>query len=234
MKRLLDLFSCAGGAGYGYRQAGFHVTGVDIAPQKHYAGDVFVQADALEYVLAHGWQFDAIHASPPCQRYSEQTPPERRDSHPDLIAPTRFVLRSLGLPYVMENVEGAKHLLKNPIMVCGTQVGLPRIWRHRYFECPWLDDLPFLLQHPCCHAEEPVLLTGMGNKYIDGKRRKRFTMAEKKAASGIDWMTGDELTEAIPPAYTKFIGERLMHWLEQRSDDRLSECSLFELAEAGD
>lgn len=206
--RLLDCFSGAGGAGYGYKLAGFHVTGIDVDPQPRYAGDVFIQADALEFIAAHGHEYDAIHASPPCQRYSEATNPAYRDGHPDLIEPSRRLLKATGRPYVIENVEGAIDELINPVILCGTMFGLP-IWRHRCFEI-W-PELFFLLP-PCAHVGRPILITGMGNTPRKDKCNKRYKspIAEKRQAIGIDWMTTGEITQAIPPAYTKWIGERLL------------------------
>lgn len=134
--RVLDLFCGAGGAAMGYHHAGFDVTGVDIAPQPRYPF-AFIQADALEYVGSLSWvelmQYDAIHASPPCQSYSVM-------SHlpgvgaPMLIADTRAALAATGLPYVIENVEGARREMRDPVMLCGTMfAGLP-VRRHRRFE----------------------------------------------------------------------------------------------------
>lgn len=205
--RLLDLFCCAGGAAMGYHRAGFDVVGVDIAPQPHYPF-AFVQADALAYVAEHGHEFDAIHASPPCQAYSTFTPLTHRDNHPDLIAPTRELLRATGKPYVIENVGGARHLLNNPLMLCGSMVGLP-IWRHRYFEI-WPELL--MLVPSCRHDFRPVLITDHGgpNANGPGKPRKRTPVDVKRSAIGIEWMTEAELTEAIPPAYTEFIGRQLI------------------------
>ena len=209
--RLLDLFCCAGGATKGYQRAGFYVVGVDNRPQPHYCGDEFVQADALEYAAAHGREFDAIHASPPCQAYSTFTPLTYRRNHADLIASTRELLQVTGKPYVIENVGGARYLLNNPFMLCGSMVGLP-IWRHRYFEL-WPSIL--LLVPPCRHDFKPVLITDHGgpNANGPGKPRKRTPVSVKRDAIGIDWMTEAELTEAIPPAYTFYIGTQLMQRL---------------------
>lgn len=102
MPKLLDLFSCAGGAGVGYRRAGFEVTGVDIADQPRYPFE-FIQADAIEYVLAHGHEYDVIHASPPCQVHSI-TANAHDNAHPDLLEPTRAALIEIGRPYIIENV----------------------------------------------------------------------------------------------------------------------------------
>ena len=144
--RLLDLFCGAGGAARGYQMAGFHVTGVDIKPQPNYAGDVFVQADALEYVAAHGHEFDAIHASPPCHAYSTVTGRNRRNTkrYPDLIPPTRELLLVCGSPWIMENVEGAP--IKSPVRLCGSSFGLD-VRRHRLFETSF----PVAMVPPCAH-----------------------------------------------------------------------------------
>jgi DNA (cytosine-5)-methyltransferase 1 len=216
--RLLDLFCGAGGAAMGYHRAGFDVVGVDNRPQPHYPFE-FYQADALEFCAQHGAEYDVIHASPPCQAYSEATPVLYRALHPDLIAPTRDALQATGHPYVIENVESARALLVNPVMLCGTMFLLP-IWRHRYFE---LFPRVFVLVHPCNHnrtpveidgiqLQVPVLCTGGG----DGQRANRKThrprgkVCDIRLAMGIDWMVQSELTEAIPPAYTEFIGRQLI------------------------
>ena len=226
--RLLVLFSGAGGAAVGYHRAGFwEIVGVDSAPQPRYPFEFF-QADALEYLAAHGREFDAVHASPPCQFYSEATPEDYRASHPDLIVPVRDALRELGRPYVIENVAGARALLVNPLMLCGSALGLP-IERHRFFEI-WPEQ--FELTPPCAHhygatwamiggqsrrVEIPVLCSGGG----DGQRAKRknhrprSTVAEIGWAMGIDWMLQRELTEAIPPAYTEFIGTILLRAMRE-------------------
>jgi DNA (cytosine-5)-methyltransferase 1 len=208
--KLLDLFCGAGGAAYGYMLAGFHVTGIDINPQPRYRGDDFVQADALEYVAAHGHEFDVIHASPPCQRYSVQTAMRYRDNHPDLIAPTRELLRAAGKPYVIENVENARALLINPIKLCGSMFGL-NLWRHRYFEM-WPDVL--CLTPICNHAELPVLITGTTRRKPEKGGRMEYSAQQCRDASGLHWMTRKEMDEAIPPIFTKWIGERLMKAVE--------------------
>lgn len=201
--RLLDLYCGAGGAGMGYHRAGFDVVGVDIRPQKNYPFE-FIQADALEYCRAHGHEFDAIHASPPCQAYSECTPLDARAGHPDLIAPTRAALMATGLPYAIENVEGARRRMLNPVLLCGTMFGL-NVWRHRYFEMS-----PATIMSPmaCSHGQfpRPVLLTGSAKGRVSGS----FTVATMRAAAGLDWMTRDGIDQAIPPAYTEWIGKTLM------------------------
>jgi DNA (cytosine-5)-methyltransferase 1 len=204
--RLLDLFCGAGGCSVGYHRAGFDVVGVDIAPQRRYPFE-FHQGDALEFVAAHGHEFDAIHASPPCQHYSEATPLHIRESKPDMIAATRDATLPFGVPYVIENVENARRHLVNPVMLCGTMFGLP-IWRHRYFE---VAPVWFLAPHPCYHRGRPVVLHPGSNAR---KGRGDMGTAVERDAMGIDWMTGTELDEAIPPVYTEFIGKQLRAYLE--------------------
>jgi len=215
--RLLDLFCGAGGAARGYQQAGFYVVGVDIKPQPRYAGDEFHQGDALGMAF-YLRGFDAIHASPPCQRFSDLAKRNgNAEAWPDLIAPIRERLDAWGLPYVIENVEGAPLLA--PTVLCGTQFGL-RVLRHRLFESnEKLDDGPTNLvphpkKHPLCYTRDKrkahygklnemqdfVSVNGGGN----------CSIAAARDAMGVDWMTKAEINEAIPPAYTRFIGEQLL------------------------
>ena len=227
--RLLDLFCGAGGAAMGYHRAGFEVVGVDIAPQKRYPFR-FVQADALAYVREHGHEFDAIHASPPCQRYSALRSRHGDRDYPDLVAPTRDALNAAGLPWVIENVPGAP--LLSPMLLCGTMFGLVtesgELWRHRLFETSWPCAV---LTPPCHHTARPIRCYGGGGLYsrnppprrvvgISGHtggrelRRAGCTprsgIEERRAVMGIAWMTRDELSQAIPPAYTEFIGRFLL------------------------
>lgn len=201
--RLLDLFCGGGGAARGYQMAGFHVTGIDNRPQPRYAGDAFIQADALEYVAGHGHEYDVIHASPPCQAYSSMRHVTGK-SYPDLVAPTRRALQATGKPFVIENVFGAP--LLQPLMLCGTMFGLDVI-RHRLFEiCPEI----YALTPPCCHnkscakqgrAVKPGQFITVTGSY-SGAQFARDAM-------GIDWMSRAEMSQAIPPAYTLFIGQQL-------------------------
>lgn len=206
--KILDLFCGAGGAGMGYHRAGFTVTGVDIAPQPRYPF-AFIQGDALQYVCEHWQQYDAIHASPPCQRFSSMTKTAgTQNSHPDLIAPARVLLRFIGLPYVIENVAGAP--LHNALMLCGTMFGLDVI-RHRYFEMSH----PIYFTPPCQHLK-PVVRHGRPvdlQTHYHGVTGHFSGVPEARQAMGIDWMTQGELAESIPPAYTEFIGKQLMRHL---------------------
>lgn len=202
---LLDLFCGAGGAAMGYHRAGFRVVGVDIAPQPRYPFQ-FVQMDALEFARAYGSRFDVIHASPPCQFYSRATP--RPHQHPDLIAATREVVSLLGVSYVIENVPDAAGELINPLMLCGTMFGLLTT-RHRFFET---EPVIWWPPAPCSHQRATVK---MGRR-PDPERHYinpvgHFTgMAFAQKALGIDWMRQAELAQAIPPAYTEFIGKQLI------------------------
>ena len=211
--RLLDAFSGAGGAARGYQLAGFHVTGVDIRPQPRYVGDAFVQGDAIAYIREHGHEYDAIHASPPCQAFTRAghlRSAQGGACHvPDLIAPTRAALVASGRPWVIENVAGAPLLA--PQALCGSAFGL-RVRRHRLFEMGGF----WFLVPPCRHREQgrPVgVYHRLADEVPHGGRTAR-TLAEAREAMGIAWMEWDELKEAIPPAYTSLIGAQLRRYLE--------------------
>jgi DNA (cytosine-5)-methyltransferase 1 len=210
--RLLDLFSGAGGAAMGYHRAGFEVVGVDIAPQPRYPFE-FHQADALTFPLDG---FDAIHASPPCQRYSKaQNAAKNAAAHPDLIWPIRARLRTVELPWVIENVEGAP--LLGAVTICGTGLGMVHdgfeIRRHRLFESN-----VSMMGVPCAHRlpAAPVFGHSAGR---DWRRRhgRDFGAADKAAAMGIDWMNRNEVSEAIPPAFAEHIGSYLLAAVERKA-----------------
>jgi DNA (cytosine-5)-methyltransferase 1 len=206
--RLLDLFCGAGGAAMGYHRAGFEVVGVDIKPQKHYPFE-FHQADAMTYPLDG---FDVIHASPPCQGYSVANNIWQHE-HPKLIPELRQRLKESGLPYVIENVPGAP---LNGFTLCGLSFGL-NVKRHRIFETtiPMLvmpcgshdGDWLLVFGHTVLERGHVIRKTPAGNDTI---RRKHTTTERGREAMGIDWMARDELSEAVPPAYTEFIGKQLM------------------------
>lgn len=204
--KLLDLFCCAGGAGEGYARAGFDVTGVDIQHQKNNP-HVFIQADALEYVKAHGKEFDAIHASPPCQAYSMASKSQRNQGkiYPDLLAATRRALRDTGKPWIIENVPGAP--MRADFKLCGCQFGLD-LRRERWFETSW-NGIALL---PTCHHPHPVVsVVGHGTPTWVRERLGFNPMIKHyRAAMGIDWMNRSELSQAIPPAYTEWIGKQLI------------------------
>jgi DNA (cytosine-5)-methyltransferase 1 len=216
--RLLDLFCCAGGAGMGYARAGFEVVGVDKDPQPRYPF-AFIQADVLSLDPRFLAFFDAIHASPPCQRYSDLAKRNgNADAHPDLVEPTRRMLRASGRPYIIENVEGAP--LIEPVMLCGTMFPGLRVLRHRLFESNRRLSAPAHGKHPLVFTHDKrkahygaldeatafVQVTGGGN----------CSKAAAADAMGIDWMTKDEMNEAIPPAYTEWLGAQMIAELRRR------------------
>ena len=214
--RLLDLFCCAGGAGVGYSKAGFDVVGVDIRPQPNYPLP-FIQADALTLDPKFLATFDAIHASPPCQSYSDLAK-RNGNGHewPRLIEPVREMLMKTGLPYVIENVDGAP--LINAVVLCGTMFPKLRVLRHRLFEANFIITPPPHKKHPKVHTfdrrkshfgktdewKDFVQVTGGGN----------CTLAAAKQAMGIDWMTKGEINESIPPAYAELVGKQLLRQIE--------------------
>lgn len=205
--RLLDTFSGAGGAAMGYHRAGFEVVGVDHVHQKRYPFE-FRQADALEFIREHGREFDVIHASPPCQRYSV-TRSLHNNEHPDLVGPTRAALQKVGKPYVIENVPGAP--LMNYVILCGTMFEL-RVIRHRWFEC----EPPILMApHTCNHWAKCARTSKIPNPDQFWSIAGKFGGTKSAAAAmGIDWMTRDfELSQAIPPAYTEWLGRRILEAL---------------------
>jgi len=232
--RLLDLFCGAGGAAMGYHRAGFDVVGVDIAPQPHYPFE-FHQADAMTVLsdLAdkgcaitalgselHLADFDAIHASPPCQTYSSITHTNggqaNRDNHPDLVDPVRSELQRIGLPWVMENVEGAP--MSDVLMLCGSMFDLGLhparkvyLKRHRLFEA----SLFLWPPAPCAHTGRALAVYGHtgGQSRRDGGGAAFGSKSEWMDAMQIDWMNADMIAEAIPPAYTEWIGAQLLRAL---------------------
>jgi DNA (cytosine-5)-methyltransferase 1 len=211
--RLLDLYCGAGGAAMGYHRAGFDVVGVDIKPQPRYPFE-FVQGDALSFLTdtRNDWtdgQFQAIHASPPCQRYSTATGwSGNRLDHPDLLAPTRTALQATGLPWIIENVQSAP--MRPDVILCGQMFGL-RTYRHRWFELGgWWTLCPMHPQHTVAAS------TWRRRAWLTGQHVTATTYLAPDmgpAVLGIDWMDGYELPQAIPPAYTQFIGEQLISHL---------------------
>lgn len=209
--KILDLYCCQGGAAKGYDDAGFDVTGVDKYPQPRYPYR-FVLADAIAYVLEHGAEYDFIHASPPCQLDSDTQVIQGRE-HPDLIGPTRDALEATGVPYVIENVGGATSKLRNPQMLCGWMFGLTLTYRHRFFETGgWEMSVP---EHPWHTARQAK----MGRMPRPGETVQAIGNYAGspliKAEWGVPWMNRDGTREAIPPAYSRYVGEQFMKWKEQ-------------------
>lgn len=215
---LLDICCKAGGASYGYYLAGFDVVGVDREPQPHYPFP-FIQADLRD--LDPQWlaeNFETVAASPPCWAHSDLKHRTGRE-YEDFIPETRALLQASGLPYVMENVEGAP--LDNPLVLCGTQFDGLRVTRHRLFESNTL------LYPPRPHGKHPLHFTHDKRKAHYGRLDEwsafvtvtgggNCSKAAAAAAMGIPsgWMTKDEMNQAIPPAYTEWIGRQVAAHLD--------------------
>jgi DNA (cytosine-5)-methyltransferase 1 len=236
--RALDLFCGAGGGARGLQQAGFHVTGVDLAPQPRYYGDAFIQADvldlapqpqdccdaflqavALELSIEFLRGFDFLWASPPCQAHSALRHAHNARRRDDLIAATREMLVASGRPYVIENVVGAP--LRDPFLLCGTMFDLrtpcgAELRRHRIFEAS------FAVSEPACAHRPGAAVLGIYGGHFRNRRRPAgtnhlpqtdFSASDAHAAMGISWkMTTAEISQAIPPAYSEFIAGE---WIEQ-------------------
>lgn len=203
MPRILDLFCCEGGAGMGYQLAGFEVTGVDNRPQPRYPFEV-IHADAIDLLSNAAFldQFDAIHASPPCQAYSRATMSGGGvpSDHPDLVAPVRQLLMAQPRPWIIENVPLAP--VRPDYILCGSQFGL-RVRRHRWFETSWRG---FSLIQPCAHpADELPFIHKDERAYAD--------------ELGGYWMSNKGGRQAIPPAYTEYLGTELLAVLEMETTD---------------
>lgn len=198
----------------GYHLAGFdEIVGIDIEPQPNYPFD-FTQGDALDslsVIATPEWQkihgpFDLIHASPPCQAYSVQTVMHDRTQYPDLVAIVRMKLARTGSPWIIENVPGSP--LQGYVQVCGSGLGMERIRRHRWFEASFP-----LMGAPCQHGitREPLGVTGHSENGRGYKERVMpHGLAARREAMGINWMDRDEMSEAVPPAFTRFIGEQFL------------------------
>jgi DNA (cytosine-5)-methyltransferase 1 len=229
---LLDLFCGAGGCATGYARAGFEIIGVDNDQQPRYPADFrFIEADwlvGLERFLAEYERPDSqyhnrpliIHASPPCQFYSRATKDTLRINHPDLIATVRERLLLTGLPFIIENVEDAP-MSAASITLCGTMFGLGAngyaLYRHRKFESR--ADIILRVPSNCDHFAPAITISGNEGGFWKGSRGARRgypkpTFRDWETAMEIDWMSRKELPEAIPPAYTYWIGKLIIASLE--------------------
>ena len=204
--RLLDLFCGAGGATKGYQRSGFYVVGVDIKPQPHYCGDELYQADALTFPLEG---YDAYHASPPCQEYTRATNKQRKYEgykYPELIEPIRKRLMETGKPYVIENVIGSP--LYTTVILRGDMFGL-KVIRPRLFELSFLILQPQIKKKKGMICGEDYFRVMKGGLWLNSNE-KRGSFEDWAKAMGMDWTNFEELTQAIPPAYTEYIGKYLL------------------------
>lgn len=214
--KLLDLFCAAGGGAMGYHRAGFdEIVGVDKDPQEHYPFN-FVQSEALSYLQEHGHEFDAVHASPPCQWISQAVQRKNRVNIVNQIPATRQAILETGLPYIIENIPRAIDHMISPVSLCGSAFSLP-IRRHRLFESNiWLWGVQ------CSHKEYPPQYPPAWNRTnplrvlsLSGGFTKGITLEEHAEALGITWeMTLRELSRVIPPAYTEWLGKQLIQHIQ--------------------
>ena len=217
---MVDAFCSAGGATKGYQRAGFRVLGVDIVDQPNYCGDDFVKADAVEFLRDRGHMFAVAHASPPCQGYSGMTAcrPGVGETYPQLIDVTRYELQQIGIPWVIENVAGSGLPRQDDLLgasgveLCGAMFGLP-LYRHRLFETSFPVAAPPHPKHlipasKAGHWEPGTVISVAGNC---------SPIELAREAMGIDWMTRDELAEAIPPAFTEYLGRLMIAKLSERA-----------------
>lgn len=224
---LIDLFCCAGGATKGYQRAGFYVVGVDIEDHPNYCGDDFIQADAikaLEKFISGAWPVPAVavHASPPCHDHSNLSGRNRKATGPKgtgwMLDETIRLLRPLQLPWVVENVETAEMPPQVYRMrLCGSSFGLD-VRRHRWFASNLA-----LMAPPCAHSLQIPRFRSLDSRRagllssvvgVHGHLNYPGEFELRCKAMGIDWMTNAELSQAIPPAYTEWIGEQMMTALE--------------------
>jgi len=211
--KLLDLFCGMGGAAMGYYRAGFDVVGVDNVPQLDYPFE-FQQRDVFAITIEELLSFDAIHASPPCQAYSKMTARIRAAGkiYPNLYPATKRLLVAIGLPYVIENVEGSP--ARNAVKVCGTQFGIG-VQRHRLFESNVI-----LRPHEnqCSCKRQPI---GNANGMVS-VAGDLCTKAEALIGLGIDWCkhsSKHQVVESIPPVYTEFVGTQLLSFMSSSAYD---------------
>ncbi len=195
----------------GYHQAGFDVVGVDLDAS---CGEeypfTFVHGDAIEYLLAHGAEFDLTHGSPPCQAYSPLNAYNHK-TYPDLIGPTRDAMLKVGRPYVIENVEAARPEMRDPVMLCGPMFDLP-MYRHRLFETSFPLVAPEHRPHAALCTRNGYLPTPQKPfMTITGGRHSKAWQRAAAQAMGTPWITTIRgVCEAIPPAYAHWIGQRAL------------------------
>jgi DNA (cytosine-5)-methyltransferase 1 len=208
----------------GYVKAGYDVVGVDIDPQPRYPFE-FILADALSIDPSFIATFDAIHASPPCQSYSNLAKRTGKGHlWPRLVDPVREMLIESGKPYVIENVVGAP--LIDPVVLCGTMFEGLRVLRHRLFESNVFIPAPPHGKHPLCHTMDKRKShygkTDEMKDFVSVNGGGNCSIAAARDAMGIDWMTKKEINESIPPAYTQYVGQHLL-----RGERRFEQLPLY-------
>ncbi len=213
--KLLDLFCCEGGAGEGYKRAGFDVTGIDIDYQPNNPHK-FIQADAMEYVANNYQEYDFIHASPPCQKYSVTGNMYDNSHHPDLLPQVRTLLKGIGKPYVIENVPGSP--MENFIKLRGDMFGL-RVLRMRYFESNIMLIAPSMPKKKGYTSGKGKKYSSFDDGYYISVAGHNYRFLDGCVAMDIHWMSRKGLSQSVPPAYTQYIGNQLMtYWLSKNSN----------------
>jgi DNA (cytosine-5)-methyltransferase 1 len=212
----IDFFCCQGGASKGLHDAGFRVIGVDKDPQPRYPFE-FIQADAITDFrdIVRKYRSQLVTGSPPCQAYTDAQVIQGR-AHPRLIAPFRDLCLSWGGPFVIENVEGARPEMLNPVMLCG--YGWPfnlKTDRHRLFETGG----GFSIASPRHNDHSGIPKTKMGRPFVDGELRQYIGNFHGPDAARDDldvpWMSRDGIRECIPPVYGLWIGVQARAHLER-------------------
>jgi DNA (cytosine-5)-methyltransferase 1 len=201
--RLLDLGCGAGGASYGYHLAGWDVTGADLHPQPNYPFR-FIQADMMTVDLDG---YDAYHASAPCQDHSPLSALVGQHGTGWMLGAIRERLAVTGKPYVLENVPGAP--MRRDLWLCGKMFRL-RVKRHRLFEIGNWWGLISQPAHP--RHDVPTATRQRRQRWAEGwdvSITGDVGVYLAPEAMGVDWMTGNELSQAVPPAYTRYVGETL-------------------------
>lgn len=192
----------------GLARAGFEVTGIDIQEQPNYPFE-FLRGDALSVSVEWIRRFDFVAASPPCQHFTAY---KRRPGHvkpaENLIPKTRALLEAAGVPWVIENVPGARAELRSPIMLCGSSFGLD-VRRHRHFE----SSFP-IAPVPCAHGWQLPRFPPAGNRTNLRSTVEvgvwRIPLERQREAMGMTWGTLRELSQAVPPAYSEYIGRQFL------------------------
>lgn len=231
--RALDLFAGEGGAAYGWMLAGFDVTAVDDRERSGRApGITWVTGDATTYPLDG---FDLVAGSPPCTDHTTlRTVAEAKRKGggstdtawmlPHTLARFREHAARTGALWVVENVEGAKATIGDSLKLCGSMFDLTDggwlLRRHRYFA----SNAALMAPGRCrCHGRAVMGVYGeliQKDRRCAGKRLDRPNgdiragVERARRLMGMPWASATGLPLAIPPAYTRFLGEQLMDQLD--------------------